>query len=113
MIAVSTILLAVAVEPWQTVTKRDREEELIFRGEQYVEAIRRFQNKRGALPVNLEDLHKKPETFIRQLYKDPMTKNEEGKWGGEWGIIHALPNGQPILPGQQGGIGGLPGTPGD
>src|SRR5262245_24871814 len=110
MVAVTTILLAVAVEPWQTITKRDREEELIFHGEAYVEAIRRFQAKRGHLPVSLEDLRKKPDTFIRKLYKDPMTKDEEGEWGGEWGLIHALPNGQPILPGQQGGVTGLPGS---
>ena len=97
-IAVSSIMLAMAVEPWQTIVKRDREEELIFRGEQYVEAIRLYQAKMGSLPVKLEDLQKRPTPFIRKLYKDPMTKDEDGNRGGEWGLIHATPTGQPILP---------------
>lgn len=108
MIAVSSIMLARAVPSWQTVAKRDREEELIFRGEAYGEAIRFFQKKNGRLPVSLEELHKKPANCIRKLYKDPMTKDDEGKWGGAWGIIFAGPNGQPILPGQP-----PPGQPAD
>jgi len=110
-VAISSILLAVPIPSWQAQAQRDREEELIFRGEAYAEAIRRFQLKMGHLPVKLEDLHKKPQQFIRRLYKDPVTKDEDGNWGGEFGLVHASPTGQPILPGQPTG-GGLPGSGG-
>ena len=61
MIAISimSILLMAAVPVWQTVIQREKEEELIFRGKQYVEAIRIYQLKHpGAFPRSLEELYK-------------------------------------------------------
>jgi type II secretory pathway pseudopilin PulG len=81
---VLTIGLMVAVPVWQTQIQREKEEELIFRGKQYVESIRIFQkNNPGALPKSLEDLIE--EKCIRKLYKDPMTES------GEWNIILLYP----------------------
>ena len=52
--------LLVAVPVLETQIKREKEEELIFRGRQYVEAIRQYQQKRpGSFPQSLEELIKK------------------------------------------------------
>ncbi|MFQ6084045.1 MAG: type II secretion system protein [Candidatus Aminicenantia bacterium] len=84
-ISVMSIFLMVAVPVWQTTIQREKEEELIFRGKQYVEAIRIYQMKHpGAFPKSLEELLK--EKCIRKLYKDPMTDH------GRWNLI--LPSGK-------------------
>jgi type II secretory pathway pseudopilin PulG len=76
--------LMVAVPVWQTQIQREKEEELIFRGKQYVEAIRLFQQKKpGAFPREFDELIK--EKCIRQLYKDPMTKD------GTWNVVLLAP----------------------
>ncbi len=70
----------VAVPAWQTEVKREKEEELIFRGRQYVEAVRLYILKNpGRFPATLKELYDK--NFIRKLYKDPMTES------GEWNVI--------------------------
>ncbi len=79
-LSVLIIGLLVAVPVWQTQIQREKEEELIFRGKQYVEAIRLFQMKKpGAFPKTMDELIE--ERCLRRLYPDPMTKN------GEWNII--------------------------
>jgi type II secretory pathway pseudopilin PulG len=80
LIAVMTILLAMAIPLWSRVRQRDNEEELIFRGKEYVEAISRYQQKYGTYPPDLDTLEKLK--FIRKLYMDPMTKS------GKWKVIH-------------------------
>jgi len=56
-ITVMGILLAIALPSWGSIIRRDREEELIFRGFQYAEAIRCYKHRNGGLlPVRLEDL---------------------------------------------------------
>jgi len=85
LFAVSILIigLLVAVPVWQTQIQREKEEELIFRGKQYAEAIRIFQLKKpGTFPKTLDELIE--EKCIRRLYSDPMTKN------GEWNIILPL-----------------------
>lgn len=78
--AVMAIGLMAAVPVWQTQVRREMEEELIFRGKQYVEAVRIFQTKKpGSFPRSLDELLE--EKCIRRLYPDPMTKH------GEWNII--------------------------
>jgi type II secretory pathway pseudopilin PulG len=69
--------LMVAVPVWRTEIQREKEEELIFRGRQYVEAVRLFQKKNpGKFPASLEELVEK--RFIRKPFKDPMTR--DGRW---------------------------------
>lgn len=91
-VSVLSIGLLVAIPVWQTQIQREKEEELIYRGKQYVEAIRLFQAKYpGSFPKNLEELVE--EKCLRKLYKDPMTEH------GEWNII--LPSkGVDIKPGK-------------
>ena len=76
---VMTILLAAVLPSWTTMIQRDNEEELVFRGLQYAEAIRVFQVRFGRYPVRLEELIEVRPRCIRQLWKDPMS--EDGKWG--------------------------------
>ncbi|HEY0783186.1 MAG TPA: type II secretion system protein [Thermoanaerobaculia bacterium] len=77
-ITVMGILLAIALPSWGSIIRRDREEELIFRGFQYAEAIRCFFNRYRRYPVRLDELIETSPRSIRQLWKDPMT--EDGKW---------------------------------
>ena len=79
-ITVLILGLLIAVPVWQTQIQREKEEELIFRGKQYAEAIRLFQMKKpGAFPRTMDELIE--EKCIRQLFPDPMTKD------GRWNII--------------------------
>lgn len=76
-IFVMSLGLLVAVPVLETQLRREKEEELIFRGKQYVEAIRLYQQKKpGSYPSSLEDLVK--EKCLRKIYRDPMSEN--GKW---------------------------------
>jgi hypothetical protein len=75
-----TIGMLVAVPFWQTEVRREQEEELIFRGKQYVEAVRLYTAENpGRFPATLKELLEKK--YLRKLYKDPMTES------GEWTII--------------------------
>jgi len=81
MVLFAVFLLAigmlVAMPVWETQIRRDMEEELIFRGGQYVEAIRVFQTRNpGRYPESLKQLFE--ENFLRRPFKDPMT--DEGEW---------------------------------
>lgn len=80
LITAMAIGLMVAVPVWQTQIQREKEEELIFRGNQYVEAVRIFQLKKpGTFPRSLDELVE--EKCIRRLYGDPMSPD------GAWNII--------------------------
>ena len=77
MLAIMTVALLIAMPSWRYLVQDDKEQELIFRGRQISSAVARFQRKNGnALPASLEQLVQGK--FLRQAYKDPMTK--EGRW---------------------------------
>lgn len=80
---VMTVLVSAAMPVWSKIIQREKEEELIFRGLQYAEAIRVFQLRNGRYPLRLEELVTVRPRAIRQLWKDPMTET------GEWGLIYA------------------------
>lgn len=111
-ITVLNILVAAAMPMWSTAMKREREEELVFRGLQYAEGIRLFQRRFGRLPVRLEEMIEVQPRCLRQLWDDPMTEN--GKWGlifaGAPGRAPGQPPGQPP-PGQPPAGGSPPGQP--
>ena len=74
------IFSLMAASMWQRVLGRDIEEELLFRGEQYVSAIENFRKKNTNLfPKNLDILFEKK--FLRRLYKDPVSDS------GEWNLV--------------------------
>ncbi len=74
-LSVMGILLSMALPVWKTAAKREREAELVFRGEQYAQAIELFSRRNGGFPPNLEVLEEG--RYIRKLYKDPMTPEGE------------------------------------
>ena len=83
LVTLLNIMVAAALPLWTQQIKRDKEEELIFRGLQYAEAIRLFQTKVGRYPVRLDELLEVEPRSIRQLWTDPMTDS------GEWGLVFA------------------------
>ncbi len=92
-VSILSIGLLVAVPVWQTQIQREKEEELIFRGNQYVEAVRLFQLKKpGSFPSTLDELIE--EKCLRRLYRDPMTSH------GEWNIILPYQRGATTQPQQ-------------
>jgi type II secretory pathway pseudopilin PulG len=92
-IAVLTIMLTAMLPLVSQEIRRDKEEELVFRGLQYAEAIRVFQIRYQRLPNKLSELVEVKPRSIRQLWKDPMTDD------GKWGLIFQN-QGQPLQPGQ-------------
>ncbi len=83
----------VVIQNGLTQSKRRREEEMIWRGNQYVRAIRLYFRKTGHYPQDLEALKKGlPQLhFLRQAYKDPMNTTD-----GAWRFIYVNAAGQII-----------------
>jgi len=77
---------------WRTQAQREKEAELVFRGEQIARGINLYMRKMGGgnYPPSLDVLVQG--RFIRKKYKDPMTKD------GEWDVILAAGG----VPGQGG-----------
>jgi type II secretory pathway pseudopilin PulG len=70
--SVMAIMLSTAMPVYQTIARREREAELVFRGEQYARAIALFQRKyANALPPDVDVLI--DQRFLRKKYKDPIT----------------------------------------
>ena len=71
-IAVMAIVMTAAMPVWKHAAQREKEEELVFRGEQYVHAIGLFQRRyANAFPPSLDLLVE--QKFLRKKYKDPIT----------------------------------------
>ena len=79
---VIAVLLIAAVQPASIIAKQEKEKELVFRGEEYTEAIRLFQAEHGgAFPTKLKQLMEqgpRKHRYIRRLYRNPF--DLEGKW---------------------------------
>ena len=73
--SVMAIMMSAALPAWRTIAQREKEAELIFRGEQYARAIGLFQRRyANATPPNLDVLIN--ERFLRKKYKDPITRDD-------------------------------------
>ena len=74
--SVAAVLMTAVMPVWKQATRRERESELIFRGQQYVRAIGLFQKKSGpgVLPPNLDVLISG--RFLRKKFKDPITNQD-------------------------------------
>lgn len=92
--AIILIMTMSAAPSILTQGKREKEEEMIWRGKQYVRGVKLYYRKMGKFPTSLDDLSK-PKTgsvrFMRQAYKDPMNKGD-----GSWRLIYVGPSGQLI-----------------
>ncbi len=91
-LSVMAVLASAAMPSWKQMTQREKEAELIFRGQQYARAIGLFQRRAGpgVNPPNLDVLLQ--QKFLRKKYKDPIT-------GGDFDLISpATPMAVPTAP---------------
>jgi type II secretory pathway pseudopilin PulG len=94
-LSVMSVLMSMALPVWSHMAKREKEEELIWRGQQYARAIRLFQQKyANAFPPSVDLLVE--QRFLRKKYKDPITNDD-------FQLIPAT-GGSP-MPGMIGGVG--------
>ena len=86
------LALSAAAVVWSKATQREREEELLFVGQEFRAAIGRYRERNQAradrLPRELTDLLQDDtqvptQRYLRKVYADPLT----GK--PDWGIIAA------------------------
>jgi type II secretory pathway pseudopilin PulG len=104
MLVIMGLSMGIAGSTWKTVMQRAREQELLFRGDQYRRAIKSYTEVRhggssGQLPSKLEDLLKDPrfpgtKRHIRKLFKDPMNGEEfviikDPRFGGRIKGVHS------------------------
>ncbi len=108
-LGVMAVLMSAALPVWRHEMQREKEAELIFRGESYARAIALYQRKAGpgVLPPTIDALVQG--RFLRKKYKDPMVED------GEFFILYpgqqsSGPQGQ--LPGSNPGRGPGGTTPG-
>jgi type II secretory pathway pseudopilin PulG len=98
--SIMAIMLMVAMPVWKHTAQREKEEELVFRGMQYVHAIALFQRKTAnAYPPNIDLLVR--ERYLRKKYKDPITNDDFVPLP-----VGAAPGGAGASAGQTGGRGG-------
>jgi len=109
MLLVLGLLAERGAEVWATTVRREAEMQLLFVGEQYRQAIRRYYfaappGQARVLPASLEELLDDrrslvPAQHLRRLYPDPVSPD------GEWGLVmqgnrisgvHSLSEDKPI-----------------
>jgi len=88
VIAVMSIAMGVAVQTASFQMQREKEAELIFRGQQFIEAIRLYKTKYGRYPMQLKEIYEAKPRVIRKKWKDPITDSES------WGLIFLGQDGQ-------------------
>ena len=110
-IAFISLLLASAGQVWKTAAQREREQELLFIGQQFSEALSAYHSATPGEPKQwphrLEDMVEDkrwpvPRRYLRKVYLDPLTNRKE------WGLIrigeeitgvYSLAEGKPIKQG--------------
>jgi len=70
--AVLAILTAAVAPAVSMIMQEDREQELIFRGRQYVRGMVMFQRRYGRFPTSLKEMYDHKPRTIRQLWKEPI-----------------------------------------
>jgi type II secretory pathway pseudopilin PulG len=109
MVALMGIALAAAGQVWHTMQRRDKEQELLFIGQQFRLALERYARntpgKGRRAPLKLEELLEDPRhpdirRYLRKIYVDPMTgRNTWGLVtgpGGEINGVHSLSEDKPL-----------------
>lgn len=97
--------LTVTSAVWVTAQQRDREEELLYLGGQFRQALARYASEGGSYPRRLEDLLKDPRfpgvrRYLRVIPRDPITGKTQ--WGLVRGTgdaivgVHSLSTAHPI-----------------
>jgi len=74
-LSIMAVLMSMALPVWSQMVKREKETELIWRGQQYARAIALFQRKfANTFPPNIDVLVE--QRFLRKKYKDPITNDD-------------------------------------
>ena len=73
--SVMAVLMGALLPVWTHMATREKEEELIFRGNQYARAIGLFQRKFANTPPPTIDVLVE-QRFLRKKYKDPITNDD-------------------------------------
>jgi len=109
LVALMGIALAAAGQVWHTFQQREKEQELLFIGQQFRLALDRYSNhtpgQARRAPLRLEELLRDPrhpgvQRYLRKIYPDPMTGRAE--WGlitgpdGEIYGMHSLSDDEPL-----------------
>lgn len=90
LVAMMSVALAAAGQVWHTAQQREKEQELLFAGDQFRRALAQFYaNTPGQArryPLRLEELlqdprHPNTRRYLRKIYPDPMTGT------AEWGLV--------------------------
>ena len=80
MMAILILSLSVAVPKVRQSIQRDRDEETMERGKQYIRAVQLYYRKFHAYPPSIDALVKTNEIrFLRRKYVDPTTGKDEWK----------------------------------
>ncbi len=95
--AILAILIMGVAPSVSMIMKREREQELLFRGKQYARAIALFQKRYGRFPNELKELYENRPRTIRKLWKEPICRCPD------WHVIYQ--NSPDMLP-----AGGASGT---
>jgi type II secretory pathway pseudopilin PulG len=87
-VAILGITLSAVGVVWSTQIRREKEEQLMFVGDQFRIAIGRYLASGGGYPESLNDLVEDKRTpvarhYLRRIYPDPMTN------GVDWDLIKA------------------------
>ena len=87
--SVLLVTLSGAVINWQKAMQREREEELIYRGKQFMRAVELWQRKfPGTYPTTIDALLSTNNArFLRKKWKDPITNSDE------WRLLKMNPDG--------------------
>ncbi len=74
-LSVMSVLMGAMLPVWSHMAQREKEAELIFRGQQYARAIGLFQRKfANTAPPSIDVLV--DQRFLRKKYKDPITNDD-------------------------------------
>jgi type II secretory pathway pseudopilin PulG len=101
-LSIMAIMMTVVMPVWRQTAQREKETELVFRGEQYARAINLLQRKSvGALPPSIDFLVE--QKFLRKKFKDPITNDDFAP------VLLSVAAPQGGAPGSQPGGGASPG----
>lgn len=101
MLLVTLMLITLSIEAPRIAQeiKREKEEELMHRGNEYKNAIRKYFRRFGQYPTSLDQLEKASNMrFLRKRYKDPFTGKDD------WRLFH---QGEIQVNAATGGVNGL------
>jgi type II secretory pathway pseudopilin PulG len=74
-ISIMAIMMAAAMPAWHTMAQREKEAELVFRGEQIARGIGLYQRRFANAPAPSIDFLVE-QRFLRKKYKDPITNDD-------------------------------------